>query len=191
MIKAIIFDCYGVLVQDALGIILTDLKKTDPETADKIITIVNEVIEGNIDVREYRSRAAALLDMSTEDYVKKLHFGQVKNVELLKYIEQLRKKYKIGMLSNVAKGGLPKLFTEDELTRCFDVVVGSGDIGFAKPDTQAYKITADRLEVHLDECVMIDDQDDYCEGAKRVDMKAIKYISFQQMQQALADIAES
>lgn len=183
MIKALIFDCYGVLVEDALAVILAELKKTDPELAEKIIVLVGKVVDGTMEPVEYQQQAATLLDMSLEEYVDTLRAGQIKNTVLLEYIEELKSSYKIGLLSNVAKNGLSRHFTDEELDRYFDVVVESGDIGFAKPNAQAYEITADRLGVRLDECIMIDDQDDYCEGAKRVGMKAIKYESLQQIKQ--------
>ncbi len=185
MIKALIFDCYGVLVEDALAVILAELKKTDPEVANKIIALVDKVVDGTLEPAEYQQQAATLLGMSSEEYVNTLRMGQIKNTALLKYIEELKANYKVGLLSNVAKNGLSRHFTDEELDRYFDVVIESGDIGFAKPNAQAYEITADRLGVRLDECVMIDDQDNYCAGAKRVGMKAIKYESLQQMKQAI------
>ncbi len=187
MIKALIFDCYGVLVEDALARMLAELKKTDPELADKIIVLVDKVVDGTLEPVEYQQQAAALLGMSSEEYVNKLREGQIKNTALLEYIEELKTNYKIGLLSNVAKHGLSRHFTSKELPRYFDVVVESGDIGFAKPSAQAYEITADRLGVRLDECVMIDDQYDYCEGAQKVGMAVIKYESFTQF---LRDSAE-
>lgn len=186
MIKALIFDCYGVLVEDALAMILVELKKTDPELANKIIVLVDKVVDGTMEPAEYQQQAATLLGMTSEEYVNKLREGQIKNVALLEYIEELKTNYKIGLLSNVAKHGLYRHFTGEELHRYFDVVVESGDIGFAKPNAQAYEITADRLGVRLDGCIMIDDQDSYCEGARRVGMNAVKYKSFTQFKRDAA-----
>jgi len=65
------------------------------------------------------------------------------------------------------------------------VVVASADIGFAKPEAEAYQITADRLGVRYDECVMIDDREDYCQGAIAAGMHAILYKSLVQLQRDL------
>ncbi len=128
MIKAIIFDCFGVLITDREG----------------------------------------------------------KNQELLDYIVDLRKNYKTGLLSNISIGGLGARFSPEELTHHFDAVVASGEIGYAKPEAQAYEITADKLGARLDECVFIDDREDYCAGAKGVGMQAVLYQSFDQMKQDLS-----
>src|SRR6185369_3482431 len=98
-----------------------------------------------------------------------------KDLELLEYIAELRTQYKIGMLSNIGRGGLERRFAPGELDRYFDVVVVSGDIGYAKPEAEAYEITADRLGVRLDECVFTDDREGYCEAARGVGMQAISY----------------
>ena len=110
---------------------------------------------------------------------------EVKNLPLLDYIIVLKTDYKIGLLSNVTSTGLHSRFSDDELTSHFDVVVTSGEVGFAKPDAQAFEITADRLGVKLDECVMIDDQPAFCEAAVRLGMQAIQYDSFDQMKHEL------
>lgn len=110
--------------------------------------------------------------------------GSVKNRPLLEMINDLKADYEIGLLSNVVSGDLSHRFSTDELA-LFGAVVASGDIGYAKPDAQAYEYVADRLGVRLDECVMIDDREDYCEGAMRTGMRAIRYENLQQMQEAL------
>lgn len=191
MIKAIIFDCFGVLVVDALGAILNELRVSDSAKADKIIAILDRVIRNKIPVRESQVLIADLLDMDTDAYIEYLQSGQVRNTMLLDYIAELKKDYKTAMLSNVSNNGLAKLFTDAELEAHFDVVVASGNIGFAKPEARAYEITADQLGVRLDECVMIDDRDEYCEGAAHVGMHVIKYENFDQMQQGLTALLVS
>jgi len=65
------------------------------------------------------------------------------------------------------------------------VVVASSNIGFAKPEARAYEITAEKLGVRLDECIMVDDVEAYCLGAEGVGMQAIRYQSFDQMKNEL------
>jgi putative hydrolase of the HAD superfamily len=84
------------------------------------------------------------------------------------------------MLSNINVPGLMRRFSEAEREEYFDVIVVSAEIGFAKPEAQAYEITADRLGVRLDECVFIDDREDFCEAARGVGMQAVFYQSFDQ-----------
>jgi len=130
MVKAIIFDCFGVLISEGGFSLLNG-------------TISNEK----------------------------------KNIELLSYIADLKKDYKIAMLSNVNNAqSLFKRFETNEI-KLFDEVIASGDIGFAKPQAQAFEIVADKLGFRCDECVMIDDREDYCMGARSAGMQAILYES--------------
>jgi HAD superfamily hydrolase (TIGR01509 family) len=58
----------------------------------------------------------------------------------------------------------------------------------AKPEPEAYEITADRLGVRLEECVMIDDRLELCEGAQAVGMKAIMYKGLKQLKTDLESL---
>lgn len=188
MIKAIVFDCFGVLVVDAFNVMIKDLKVRQPELAQQIIHIINDVVEGKIEPRQSSVQISELLGLSVEEYTNKLESGQVKNSELLDYILTLKKEYKIGVLSNVGKGGIAKLFSEDEINTYFDVALGSGDIGYAKPNIYAYEAIADSLCVELSSCVMVDDYGVYCEAAAASGMKAIKYVSVDQLKTDLSKL---
>lgn len=187
MIKAIIFDCFGVLLTDALQATVDELRHSNPDVAEAIVKSVTLSSKGVIDAQTSRMEVADLLGLTMDEYIDKIRTGEVKNVQLLSYIKQLAKDYKIGLLSNVLKGGLEVRFTSDELS-VFDAVVSSGDIGYAKPEAQAYEITAERLGVRLNECVMIDDREDYCSGAIGVGMQAIQYQSFDQLKSELGKL---
>jgi HAD superfamily hydrolase (TIGR01549 family) len=185
MIKAIIFDCFGVLITDALSAMIGDLKTTDPKTAQEIVSLTVAANKGLIDPEVSRPAIAKLLGLTYEEYWQKLRTDEVKDTALLGYIQELHQHYKIGLLSNVSRGGITARFTPDELA-VFDALVPSGDTGFAKPSPEAYEITADRLGVRYHECLMIDDREDYCEGAVAVGMQAIHYLSLAQLKKELA-----
>jgi len=184
MIKAIIFDCFGVLLTDSLEDIVHELKVTNPDKAEKIIKLVSLTGKGLADAQGSRVTVADMLGLTIDEYTYKIRTGEVKNLPLLKYIKEFKIDYKIGLLSNIISGGLEVRFTNDELS-VFDTIVASGDIGFAKPEAQAYEITADRLGVRLEECIMVDDREDYCQGATGVGMQAVQYVSFEQMKSDL------
>lgn len=185
VIKAVIFDCFGVVLADALEIMCNDLVKTEPEKVRQIQEVLLAVMVGEMSSDEGDKVVAQLFGLSSEEYTRRKYDGEVRNTELLKYIKSLRNKYKVAMLTNIGKGGLQKRFDLKELDEYFDTVVASGEVGFAKPEARAYELTAERLEVRLDECVFIDDRAAYCDGARAVGMQAIEYSSFSQMKTEL------
>lgn len=186
MFKAVIFDCFGVLVRDALRALVNELD--DKQKALKIHDAVLAGSRGLIDAESTRKILEETLGLSREELSRKMSEGEVKNKELLDYILDIRKKYKTAILSNVRPGGLDDRFTASELKKHFDVVVGSGDIGYAKPDTEAYTITADKLGVRLEECIAVDDKEPFCEAARALGMKAVLYKSFKQMKKDVEKI---
>ena len=121
-----------------------------------------------------------MMNMSVDEYYQQIVEGHQKDYRLLDYIEKLRGQYKTAMLSNVGKGSLQVRFANGELARCFDVVVSSGEIGYAKPEPQAYEAVAERLGLRLDECIFTDDREEYVEAARSLGMQAVKYESFEQ-----------
>jgi HAD superfamily hydrolase (TIGR01509 family) len=186
MTKAIIFDCFGVLITDPLELMIAPLKSTQPDIVKQIVAVVTAANRGIIDTDTSRDSVATLLGVTPDEYVHRMKSLEVKNTELLDLIMELRQVYKTAMLSNVSKQGLEARFSLEDQAKYFDVVVASGVIGYAKPEAEAYGITADRLGVRLDECIMVDDREDYCEGARSVGMQAILYQSAPQLTGDLA-----
>lgn len=191
MIKAIIFDCFGVLIESPFDVMLNELDIKDSERANKILKIINTPAASKIDVQQSRIQIASLFGMSLNEYSSRLRSGQTKNTVILEYIAELRGDYKIGILSNMARDGVFEFFTKDELDKYFDCVFTSGAIGYSKPNMRAYEIAAEKLGVTVNECIMIDDREDYCEAATNAGMKAVRYTTFMQMKRALESALES
>lgn len=185
MIRAVIFDCFGVLVTDALQAICDEVRARDPAAADQIRGIVQLANRGIADPETSSRQVAAILGTTYEGYRQQISEGEIKNAQLLTYVGELRRTYKTALLSNIGKGSLLRRFTEDELAQYFDTVVASGEVGFAKPEPEIYEIAADRLGVRFDECVFTDDREEFCEAARAVGMQAILYENFSQFRPAL------
>jgi HAD superfamily hydrolase (TIGR01509 family) len=190
MIKAIIFDCFGVIITDALQVICQELADKDPEACRQVHDLIKANNRGMITPEESNQQIAAILGVSVEEFRTKIADGEVKDKRVLNYAAELRSQYKTAMLSNIAHNSLDRRFAEHELEKSFDEVVVSGDIGFAKPEAQAYEITADRLGVRLDECIFTDDRESFCEAARTVGMQAILYESFPQFKQDLEEMTK-
>ncbi|MEO8911564.1 MAG: HAD-IA family hydrolase [Candidatus Saccharimonas sp.] len=177
MIKAIVFDCFGVIIADVLENLKNTSGLTD-EDKDKITQSVIAANKGDVTREANRLKIAAILGLSVEEYAAKLKNNEVKNMPLLNYIRALRPQFKTGLLTNIGSNkSLHSRFPESELAIYFDEVVASGEVGYAKPDAEAYGIIANRLGVKLDECIMVDDREEYCQGAINAGMAAILHRS--------------
>lgn len=180
MIRAIVFDCFGVVLTDALQQLRDTVLQEDPAVAQQISDIIAANNRGYLQPSESNQQIADLLHISVAELRRVVSGREVRDKRLLAYIKRLRPTYKTAMLSNIAGSSLLRRFPDDELATYFDVVVASGDIGYAKPEHEAYKIVVERLGVRPEECVFTDDRELYCEAATALGMHGIVYENFPQ-----------
>lgn len=183
MIKAIIFDCFNVLIADATHRALADMDQLDPEKRQEFSAVTHAVDKGIISDQEAALEQARLMGMSVEAFVKLRNEGEVRNDRLIKFIETLKGGFKLGMVSNInSRERLDSRFLPGQLDQLFDTVVPSGEVGYIKPQPEIFELAADRLGVDPTECVFIDDIAEFCEGARQVGMQAIQFISNEQVE---------
>lgn len=185
MIKAVIFDCFGVIIADVLQLLCDELAERDPAACAEVKDVIKAANKGMIEPHEARMRISGLLGLTLDEYRQRVVHGVARDEQLLGYIAGLRKQYKTAMLSNIGKDGLLLRFSEADQRQYFDAVVASGDIGYAKPEPEAYLLTAERLGVGPAECVFTDDRDSFCDAARATGMQAIHYRSFGQFRSEL------
>jgi HAD superfamily hydrolase (TIGR01509 family) len=188
MIKAIIFDCFGVILTDALSALCAELETGEADKVLEMRSIIHAANKGIIAPEESTKRVAELLNLTVEEYRTRIRDGEVRNQKLLDYIVTLRATYKTAMLSNITKQGVERRFPHNELDNYFDVVVVSSEVGYAKPEAEVYTLTAKRLDVEPHACVFIDDRADYVAAAEQIGMRGIVYDTFSQLQRDLTEV---
>ena len=177
MIKAIIFDCFGVLLESSYEVFKKKYLNDKQELLEEFYRIDQFSSRGDISQAEANEKFAELAGVSAELTTSEL-LSNPPNHKLLNYISgNLKTSYKIGMLSNVAEDRLDSLFSQAYL-ELFDDIVLSCQVGLVKPDHKIYTLTADRLGVATSECIFVDDVESYCVASEEVGMKAIQYHNF-------------
>lgn len=176
MIKAIIFDCFGVVITDGFAEAYTRAGGDYVRDYDFIYQTVQDSSAGKIpsSVPVFASR----LGITEDEWKHILTSDRQVNFELLEYTRVLKKKYKVAMLTNIGSAGVRRVFDPGLLEKYFDPIVESAQIGYAKPEARAYETAADMIGVRLDECVFVDDRQDYIDGAQAVGMKTVLYKDF-------------
>lgn len=172
MIKAVIFDCYGVLYLTAHQ----SLAERWPQHAREILNIRQQADYGMLSRQQYIERISQLVGADAETVANISSLSHTLNHPLVTYIEkELKPHYKIGMLSNIGRGWIQNMFDEYLLGNVFDVVVQSGDEGITKPHPRIFDLTAEKLGVEPEECVMVDDLPENIAGADAASMHGIVY----------------
>lgn len=181
MIKAIIFDCFNVLIADATKQALANMKVLDPEKRAEFSAVTHAVDKGIISDVEAIGTQSELLGMAADDFISLRNVGEVRNEQLIGFIETLKGSYKLAMVSNInSRERLDSRFLPGQLDQLFDAVIPSGEVGYIKPQPEIYFIAAQQLGVEPDECVFIDDIPEFCEGARAVGMHPIHFTSNEQ-----------
>jgi putative hydrolase of the HAD superfamily len=181
MIKAIIFDCFGVFIGNPYKIRAEDLERKSPEIYIELSDINHASDRGYISNQESVTRMSEIFGITPEQFLSEQKNGEVQNLELIDYAKNLRPEYKLGMLSNVSsRERLDMRFAPGQLDELFDVVVASGEEGVIKPEPRIFEIVCERLGMLPEECVFIDDILENCEAAESLGMNAIQYISVHQ-----------
>lgn len=174
-VKAIIFDCFGVLVGDRWLVFKQKKFKDDPEKLARATELRRQADGNKISRDDFHREVSQLAGITEQAMADEIDSStNVADQDVLKYVSELKKDYKIGFLSNASKNYLGVFFTPEQQAY-FDKVAISYQTGFVKPDPNAYIDIATKLDTPIEQCLLIDDQPAYCEGAKAVGMKVVQY----------------
>lgn len=181
--KAVIFDCFGVLTTEAWLAFKAKYFAHDPELFAEVSDISHQADKGLISHEEAVHRTAMLAGITPAEFLEAIE-RYVPNEELFDYANKLKSRYKLGLLSNVAGNYLHKIFSDKQLGM-FDVIVLSFQNGYIKPQPEAFTDAAKKLGVELHECVFIDDQERNVNGARAAGMKSVLYKDVASLKQEL------
>lgn len=189
MIKAVVFDCFGVLATEAWLPFKAKYFGDAPEKYEEASDLAKRANAGLISHQDFIATAAEMAGITPQEAE---HFisRNVPNEELFEHIRELKKTYKIGFLSNIAGNFLHRMFDEKQLG-LFDEICLSFETGFVKPDPQAFINIADKLGVEPGEAVMVDDQERIITGAREAGLKAILFKDAEQFKKELASLSQS
>lgn len=178
MIRAIIFDCFGVLATDGWLAFSRVHFKNDVERA-YARDLLRQHDTGLISAEDFGKKVAEMTGETAKDIEQVVTMHNTKNQQLLDFILQLKPRgFKIGLLSNVGEDWLGHFLSDDE-RGMFDDILLSYKVGLTKPDPLIYMMSADRLGVLAPECVFVDDRQVCVDGATAVGMHGIHYETYE------------
>ena len=187
-IKAIIFDCFGVLYLDAKQSLLNTVPA---ERAQQLADVFMQNNYGMMTKDEYVRAVAEISGLSPQEFETFTAYEHRLNTVLVDEIRELKKTYKIGLLSNIGRGWIHEFFDTHQLHDLFDEVVLSGEEGITKPHPRIFEMMAERLDLEPRQCVMIDDIEANCGGADAAGMLSIHFASNEQVLRDLRKLLAS
>jgi putative hydrolase of the HAD superfamily len=108
--------------------------------------------------------------------------------EVLSLVTECRSRLRTGLLTN-ATTRLEADLEALGLTDCFDQVVNSARIGFAKPDRRIYAVAAERMGHRPEECIFVDDRAAFVDAACAAGLTGIVFAGATDLREQLARLA--
>lgn len=185
MIQAVIFDIGGVLIrtvdhgprrriEERFGLAPGDAEFIVFNSEGGLATQ-----RGAFTEEQNWLRVQAELRLSDDDlalFRQEFWAGDKLDTALIDYIRGLRPHYQTAIISNAMPGLMTLLTGKHPIADAFDVIIGSGDAGVAKPDPAIYHMALKRLGRQPGEAVFIDDSPRNIEGARAVGLHTIHYL---------------
>jgi putative hydrolase of the HAD superfamily len=185
VIKAVIFDFFGVIGESTLHLMSQHFKLTAGQIAELHNT--HKLLDYEfIGSKKYLETYAQIAG-TTYDEVLKIYQdskNRFKNTpEVMDLIISLKRQYKIALISNISHQGFDEFIRP--IKDYFDVIVTSYEYKLAKPERAIFELCAQKLGVDVSECVMVDDNYINCQGARAAGMEAIEFTNLDELKNAL------
>ena len=188
MIKAVIFDFFGVIGLSTYQLVGEKYNLSD--TQKKELTDLHKTFDnGFIDDAKFLQSYADIISEPYESFIDNFYKSQERfrvSDAMIEFALELKKSYKIGMLSNVSSDAYHAFI--EPIASNFDSVVTSYHAQLAKPDVAIFELIAQELGVDVFDCIMIDDSETNCEGARAAGMQAICHTSLADTRQQLISL---
>lgn len=174
MKRLIIFDCFGVIFEEVAPPFIKKYlpEKEAEELKEKLFVPADK---GQVSYEELLDNMAEALKLERAEMVE--HWNSLFRVqtEIIPFIEKLKEKNTVALLSNAPTGVVERLFKEHNLERFFDKMVVSSAVGMVKPDFEIYEYCVSLFSETFDEVYMIDDNFSNLERLHQIGIKAVHY----------------
>lgn len=188
MITAVIFDLYGVLALNGWQAFKAKHFADRLDVWDQIFQLGRMVDAGLAEYDELIRFTAEQAGV-TEATVHYQLEHTIANEKLLKYItDELNGHFVLGILSNASRPEVVDSLFSEEQRAMFGAYTFSKQLGRVKPDVLVYEAAANQLEVGIDECLFVDDQERHANGAKDAGMQALLYTDFDQFKAEIRQV---
>lgn len=184
MDKVILFDFFGVISSEVSPIFF---KRYFNEEDAKIIKeeIMSKGDKGELSEEEIYDLISKRVNITPlkvkEDFKELIHI----NNELVSYIKELKKEYKVYLLSNAISSFLRRILKENNLYELFNEVYISSEIKLIKPYKEFYNYVIEKENLDPSLCIMIDDNKKNIEGAINCKLNGIVFTNNKDLKEKL------
>lgn len=181
MIKAIVFDFFGVIHTDIYN---AWLSRHGLSRAGDLFDASNEVDIDAITPYEFFTRLGTHTGQTAQEIEREFEMVAL-DENVIALIKELRASYTVGLLSNASGPFLRRILQSEQIEPLFDPILISGEVKMIKPSQEIFELLLRQLNLKPQQVVFIDDNPQHVVGAKKVGIDAIQYQNIDQLKQEL------
>jgi putative hydrolase of the HAD superfamily len=205
MIEVIVSDLGGVLTtpladsfahfQEHSGIQTSEIgAAVAAVTEERGINPVHELEVGALTELEFLEILGAAVGRVCDRHVDLSEFSEVywsalvHNDAMIDWMRSAKARgLRLALLTNNVREWEPRWRPRWPIDELFELVVDSGFVGRRKPDAAIYELTTELLECEPARCVLVDDMEVNCDGARALGWAAVQ---FRDTAQTIAELEE-
>lgn len=186
MIKAAIFDFYGVIQTDEVTIWAEKQALEHPGIYDVVDEVSKQIDVDQITLDQYFAGLAEAVGRHVDVVKAELKSEVTINSPLLRVVDELRERgIKTAILSNDGSS-LRAYLEEHDIVKHFDEIFISGELNMMKPDVRIYQYAITELGISASEAIFFDDRQSNVDGALAVGLQAERYASASEVRKLLS-----
>jgi len=186
----IVFDCFGVLYQDAFKQFLDDHAKIMPEPREHYYDLARQNEQGYIEDAEFYSELSEATGIAPDEIKQGFRSTDSLNLNVVQIIQDLRAtgNYKIAMLTNIEREFLQRFLDNHEIGHLFDTLMASSETPYIKPQREIFEALEERIGTPFAEWYFIDDTRDNVEAAASYGIKSHLFTTSDELREELSKL---
>lgn len=184
MKKTVIFDFFGVISSE-----VSPFWFAERFDADEAVRLKDEYMtpadHGDLSEEEVFLNLARLSGETPEAIRADFLSRVVIDGAVVDLIKELKKEYKVVLLSNAMGSWLADILRQKGLVELFDEIVLSSLVGLVKPEAEIYRLALSRADSQPSEAVFIDDNPKNVAGAGAVGIDGILFSDIESLRTEL------
>jgi len=183
MIKAIIFDFFGVFRTDTYKawLIKNGYKRVGLFAEASILAD-----QGKVDSAEFYRRVSVAAGRPVT--LEEVDGMATLDTEMVTFVRQLKRTYQIGLLSNAPKDFIRTLLDDYELNDVFDDIFISAENEYLKPHPDAFQNALRIMKVDAKSVLFVDDTESNVESAAQQGITSLLFTDIEQLKYDLTSM---
>lgn len=188
MIKAVVFDFYGVICADSFYSWVDKHYLPNDPLRPYFAEVCEQSDTGKLTEAQFFQEISQLSGLTPAELRGELGGELIIHQDVVRIIDRLKhRKIKIGVLSN-SPTTLHKIIAGSGLVGYFDQILTSAETKYIKPEPAFFKLMLGRLQVEPAEAVFVDDHAKNVLGAEATGMTGVIYTNAKSLERQLAEL---